>query len=204
MFAWILNDEAGEGGVEVPRLALLVGHGRGRGRQVDHGVEEEADAEVGERRADEDGGRDAAEEGLDVEVVAGGGQQRQLLLGRLPRPALLLRGLCRVDHLLGGLAGPPGRLREAHEAAVAPVDHATEVAGDPDGPGDGRGDQPQLVADLVEQLERLPPRPVELVEEREQRDAPVPADLEQLARLRLDALGDVETMTAASTAARTR
>jgi hypothetical protein len=56
----------------------------------------------------------------------------------------------------------------------------------------GVGIRPELVADLVEDLERLAPGPVELVEEGEERDAPVAAHLEQLAGLRLDALGHVE------------
>ena len=49
-----------------------------------------------------------------------------------------------------------------------------------------------LLLDLVEQLERVAAGPVPLVDEGEQRQAAGPAHLEQLERLRLDALGRVE------------
>ena len=46
--------------------------------------------------------------------------------------------------------------------------------------------------DLVDQLERVLARPVPLVDEGDQRDAPLAAHLEQLERLGLDALAGVE------------
>jgi hypothetical protein len=49
----------------------------------------------------------------------------------------------------------------------------------------------RCMVDLIEQLEGLAPRPVHLVDEGEDRDAPHAADLEQLAGLGLEALGRV-------------
>ena len=46
--------------------------------------------------------------------------------------------------------------------------------------------------DLVEQVERIAARQIELVDERQDRQPPQLADLEQLARLRLDALRRVD------------
>ena len=92
----------------------------------------------------------------------------------------------------GASVAPRATPGEAGEQAVAPVDHAPEVAGDPDRPGDGGDHEADLLLDLVEQLERVTARPVPLVDEREQRELALAAHVEQLQRLRLDALGRVE------------
>ena len=62
----------------------------------------------------------------------------------------------------------------------------------PTGQVTGVGTIAELLLDLVEQLERVAAGPVPLVDEGEQRQAPLAAHLEQLERLRLDALGRVE------------
>jgi hypothetical protein len=64
--------------------------------------------------------------------------------------------------------------------------------GRPDRPGHRGRAEPELRLDLVEQLERGPAGPVPLVDEREQGDASVAADLEELPGLRLDAPRPVE------------
>ena len=81
---------------------------------------------------------------------------------------------------------------EADEVARAPVDQAPEVARVAHRPGDGHRLQVEPSLDLVEQLEAVAARPVPLVDEREQGHVAGPAHLEQLERLRLDALGRVE------------
>ena len=62
----------------------------------------------------------------------------------------------------------------------------------PTGQVTGVGTIVELRLDLVEQLERVPAGPVPLVDEREQGQVALAADLEQLEGLRLDALGRVE------------
>ena len=75
---------------------------------------------------------------------------------------------------------------------MATVEDAAEVAGDADRPGQRGRLQAGALADLVHQLEGVVARPVPLVDHGDDRDAPVPADLEQLHRLRLEALGGVD------------
>jgi hypothetical protein len=55
-----------------------------------------------------------------------------------------------------------------------------------------RGVERECLLDLVEQVERVAALPVHLVDESQDRDVPQPADLEQLARARLDTLGGVD------------
>ena len=59
----------------------------------------------------------------------------------------------------------------------------------PTGQVTGVGGQHELGLDLVDQLERVAPRPVPLVDEAEHGQLALAADLEQLEGLRLDALG---------------
>ena len=68
----------------------------------------------------------------------------------VPGLALLGGRPLGVDELLGGLGGAAGDAGEAGEAAVAPVDDPPEVAGDAHRPGDGRGDEVDLLLDLVD------------------------------------------------------
>ena len=109
-----------------------------------------------------------------------------------PGLALLGLGPVGLDDLLGRLGGTPGHAGEAGEEPVAAVDDAPEVAGDAHRPGHRRGDQVDLGLDLVEQLERLAARAVPLVDEGQQGQLPLPAHVEQLQGLGLDALGRVE------------
>jgi hypothetical protein len=187
-----LEDERGERAVERARLVLHVEPRRRPGGQVDDGVEQHADAEVGQRRADEQRRGVAGEVRLDVEIGADGVEQADLVLRRLPRRALLGRRNVVRNELLGRQRGTAIGAGEADVLAGAAVDDAAEVAGDADRPRHRRRAQADLGLDLVEQLERLAARAVVLVEEREHGEAPGPTDLEQLERLRLDALGRVE------------
>ena len=82
---------------------------------------------------------------------------------------------------------------------------AAEIASPADRPDHRRGVERQRLLDLVEQLERLAALAVHLVDERDDRNVAQPADLEQLARARLDAACAASiTMTAASTAVSVR
>ena len=74
----------------------------------------------------------------------------------------------------------------------AAVIDALELLAAADGPVHGIGLDAKLVFQLVEQVERVLGLAVHLVDKREDRDMAHGADLEQLARLRLDALAAVD------------
>ena len=170
--------------------------GVGDGRQVDDGVEQQADAEVGQRGAEERRAstrrrgtsltsRSAPTSSSSVELVGGRASRR-----RPPR----LGGPVGVDELLGRLGGAAGRAGEADEVAVAAVDDAAEVAGDADRPGDRRGRRGRCCClDLVDAARagRGPGRS-HLLMNVSSGQAALAAHLEQLERLGLDALGRVE------------
>ena len=160
--------------------------------EVDERVEQQPDAEVGQRRPEEGRRQLAPQEQLLVVAGADALEQVQLLDRVRPGRALLAGGPLGRDDLLGGLGGAAGDAGEAHELVAPAVDHPAEVAGDADRPRDRRGGDADLRLDLVEQLERVAPGPVPLVDEGEQRQTARPAHLEQLERLGLDALGCVE------------
>src|SRR5690606_16105669 len=114
-----------------------------------------------------------------VEVGRHPGQQVELRLSVLPGGALLGRGSIGVDELFGGDGGAARGAGEADELARAAVDDPAEVAGDADGPVDGRTREADLLLDLVEQLEVLAARPVPLVDERQQWQPAIATHLEQ-------------------------
>ena len=72
---------------------------------------------------------------------------------------------------------------------VDPPEALAAVVG---GPGHRVDADAEDVFDLADQLEGLAPRPVHLVDEREDGHLPLLADAKELLRLRLDALGAVE------------
>ncbi len=87
---------------------------------------------------------------------------------------------------------PPGRARVAAELAGLHLDQPAQLARDADRPGERHRPQPDRLLHLVEQLQGLAARPVPLVDEREHGDAAGAADVEELERLRLEALRGVE------------
>ena len=106
-------------------------------------------------------------------------------------PSSLARAL-RRDLLLGRHRRAARGAGEAHEAAALAVEHAAEVAGDPDRPRQRHGGHLQRRLDVVDELQRLHARPVVLVDERDERDPAGARDLKELERLRLDAARGVE------------
>ena len=100
---------------------------------------------------------------------------------------------------------PPSQLVGAHDhhlprrvlaqraqAPAADVVRAGERAPASDRPVERRGVERQRLLDLVEQVERIARLAVHLVDEGDDRDVAQPADLEQLAGARFDALGGVD------------
>ena len=93
---------------------------------------------------------------------------------------------------LRGPRGPAGRAGVLHELARTPVQDAAEVAGLTDRPGQRSGAELDLLLDQVHQLQRREARAVPLVDDRDHRDAPQRADLEELEGLRLEPLARVD------------
>ena len=130
------------------------------------------------------------EERLLVEGAAAFDRERHLL----HRRGALVLGQHRPD---GGVVRPRDRrlgrvLAERAQRLAADVVGAGERAAAPDRPVERRGVERQRLLDLVEQVERIARLAVHLVDEGDDRDVAQPADLEQLARARFDALGGVD------------
>ena len=115
-----------------------------------------------------------------------------LLVSRRPHVAFGGLGLSGGEVLLRRPGGASRGPLVADEAAGAPVEDAAKIAGDADGPGQRSGTQADLLLDLVHQTECVPARPVPLVDHGDHGDPPVAAYLEELERLRLEALGGVD------------
>ena len=192
MPACTLNTRPESGVVERARLALGVLAGFGGGREVDQRVEQPPHAEALQRRAEEHRRGDAREEVLLVVRGADLGEQRELVGGAPPGVRLLDGGPLRrhdLDLAAGGAARGAG---VAAQLARLDLEHAAQVARDPERPGDRHGAQADRLLHLVEQLQRLAARAVPLVDERQHGDVAGAADVEQLERLRLEALRRVE------------
>ena len=190
-----LEDEAGE--VRVGRLhdALIALVRGGRGGVVKEAGEERLDAEVGDGGAEEHGRQRTRAHLLEVERVAGHVQQLDLveqpLIQAIAQQAGQLRVIDRQVLLLHARLAVVAALVELDHFRVAVVD-ALEIAVRADGPVDRAGADAQHLLELLHQGERVLRRAVHLVDEREDGDVAQAADLEQLDRLRLDALGGVD------------
>ena len=163
--------------------------------EVEEAVEERLDAEVGQRAAEEHRRQVAGAEGGEVEGRAGAVQQRdlveQLLMG-VGADRLAERRVVEVADLHHRPVA--GRLAafEAQQAVGVAIVDALELRPGADRPVERGARHVEHALDLVEQIERLAPVAVELVDEGDDRQLAGAADLEQLDRLRLDALGAVD------------
>ena len=81
---------------------------------------------------------------------------------------------------------------EADEVSGAPVQYALKSPAMPTGHVNRGGLEADSLGDLVEQFQGMPARTVPLVDHRQDRDAAVAADLEQLEGLRFQTLGRVD------------
>ena len=159
MFAWTLNTNAEKGPSSGRGRAVVVDPRRRRRGEVDDGVEDHAHPEVGQRRADEHRRRVAGEERRQVDVGADGVEQADLVGRRLPGGALLGRGDVGAARSPPGRATPRGRC--ACSGCSSPVRRSITPRRSPAMPTGhvaGRRAQPDLVLDLVEQLERFAAR----------------------------------------------
>ena len=194
MLAWILKTTPDELRLVGRDLALDRGARARRRRQVDERVEHLADAEVVDRRAEEHRRLLAGEELRAVERRRRVGQQLDLAGGLLVLHAEAL-GIGRVveagEDLVGIAVAVLAALEDAH-LLLAQVHHAVEVLAHADRPGERHDLHAELALDLVHQDERLLHFAVHLVDEGQDRRVAGAADLQQAARLRLDAVGRVD------------
>jgi hypothetical protein len=193
MLAWILNTKPVS---SLERVHLAGGRvAQQRRRRVLHERPEQfRDAEIVDGRAEEDGCLPSRQVLGMRERVRGAAHQVDLVTERPGAVAEELRGrraLQSVDRfvrarpaLLTGLVGV--------DAILEQVVDALQVAPHPDGPGDRRATDLQHLLYFVEQVERLAALAVELVDEGHDRRVAQPADLHQLDRALLDALGAVD------------
>ena len=190
-----LEDEPGELRIQSPGRAVDIGDRRRPGRQIDHGVQEMAHPEVRQRRAHEQRAGSPGQKALHIQAGADLVEEGALLHGVRPGVAQLrVRGRGRGRHhpLRGRARAAASRSGKADKGPIPTIDDPSKVAGFTDRPRHGRGYQADLLFDLVEQLQRGAPGPIQLVEERQDWQPPGMADLKQLAGLRLDPLGDVK------------
>ena len=170
---------------------------RARGRRRGHLqklLEEGFHAEVGQRRAKEHRRQLARVHSRKVKFVACAREQLHIVDQGL---VLVLRQQPLKDGVVDGQAlrldlVAEIRALEGNNLIVHTVVHALETLARADRPVDRIGADAQLVLNLLEQVVGVARLAVHLVDERENRHAAHRAHLEQLARLRLDALGGVD------------
>ena len=188
-----LEHERGEVLVDGTQGAVVDRPRQRRGRELAQRVQQQPDAEVPRRRAEQQRDQLAAQERLGVELAADLVDELELLLGDRPRLVVVRVGLAaRGDDVLQRPRAAAGHARELVEGLVAPVDHAAELARDADRPRQRRQRQAERLGQVVDHPERLHAGPVVLVHERDQRDAARAGDLEELLGLGLDAAGGVD------------
>ena len=185
-----LEHEAGHLGlVRVDRAVLRLEPLRRR-REGGKGIDQVANAEVAQCRAEEHRRQVAFEKGRAIELLQAVGGQLDLLDGvdeilRLHQP--LDVGVARPRHL-----DRLGIMVEAAHQLLFEVVGAHEPPALPQRPGDRRHVERQRLLDLVQEIERVARLSVELVDEGDDRDVAQPAHLEELARARLDAARGVQ------------
>jgi hypothetical protein len=120
------------------------------------------------------------------------GEQLVLLDRIAPHQCVVRVDLAGAHPALRGPRGAPGRAGVLHELARTPVQHAAEVTGLADRPGQGRGPELDLLLDQVHQLEGGETGAVPLVDHRDHRDASQSTDPEELECLRFEPLARVD------------
>ena len=194
-----LEDEGRElfaaGVYRLPGQAVHTGQ-RGGG-QAEEILQERLDAEVGQRRAEENGAELAAQHLVQIKFLGGTVQQLDLigeLLVQIGGQQLVQCGIAQLGLGLLDLLDAVGAAvagEGQHLAGVA-VEHALELLAAADGPVHGVGLDAQDLFDVLHQLKGVAGLAVHLVDEGEDGDVAQGADLEQLNGLGLNALGGVD------------
>ena len=107
----------------------------------------------------------------------------------LAEPGVLQRQLhfLHLTHAIGSTVA-----EKRNNFALMPVINAFKLLAAADRPVDRIGTDTKLLFDLLHQIKRIACFPVHLIDKRKNRDIPQQADLEQLARLRLNAFCRVD------------
>ena len=176
------------GGLDLAHIAFLRARRR---REPAEAFQQIADAEIAQRAAEIDRRQMTLAKRLEIERLAGFRHQRQFILDGADVEIGVVAGKVGDVDLLRGAGLGAAALEQTH-AAIGDVIGAEEIAAAADRPGHRRGVERQRLFDLVEQLERVAALAVHLVDEGDDRNVAQPADLEQLSRPRLDALGGVD------------
>jgi hypothetical protein len=157
-------------------------------REVAERVDQITDAEIAERRAEEDRRQMALEESLVVERLAGLDRERRFLDENV---AVILRQAMGGHFGIVDLGQPLLCIGATHLVG-GEVIGAAEGLRAADRPGDRGAVERQLLFHLVQYLERIAALAVHLVDEGDDRDVAQAADFEKLQRARLDTLGGVD------------
>ena len=182
----------------VDRIAReAVGVGKRRGGKTQELFQEWFDAEVGECAAEEHGGELAGAHCIEVEFVTCAVEELDVVdevrVVRFPdkvgKFSVAELGL-DLRNFLGGV-GVPVAL-EGDDAAGLTVEHSAEVLSAADRPVHGVGADAEHRFNLLHEIERVARLAVELVHKGEDGDMAQRAHLEELLRLRLDALCAVD------------
>ncbi len=168
--------------------------GLGGGECLQKAVQQQLHAEIIAGAAEEHRRALAGEHGRIVEQLARVFEHFEFLDGFLEGRVVQLAAHRRVVHAADGnrcakLAAHRA-LEKMHLARLA-VEHAAKIEPVADGPVHRKRADAQHPLQFVHEFERIFHGPVALVHEREDRHAALAADLEELARLRLDALRGV-------------
>ncbi len=183
-----LEDEAGDfafAGLDGARFGVLGARRRGIVRQRGDQL---GDAEILQGRAEIDRRLMALRVGRPVEAAAGAAHQFDLLF----EMGLLLVAEDGGKRIVTDAARMRAAHGEGHELVRGQVVDPAEIEPHAAGPVHRHAFQLQLVGDLVEQFDGIARLAVHLVDEGDDGDIAQAADLEQLAGLRLDALGGVD------------
>ena len=166
----------------------------GRGGMFQEAVEQKLHAEIIARAAEKYRRAFAREHGGIVEDFARGFEHFEFFDGFVERRVVELSAHRRIVHAADGnrraIFAADRALEQMHLARLA-VEHAAKIKAVADGPVHRKRADAEHALQFVEQGERVFHRAVALVHEREDRHAALAADLEELARLRLDALGGI-------------
>ena len=190
-----LEDEAGDI-VVIRRHRLGLGRlGARRRGVIGQCLDQFGNAEFFQRRAEIDRGQVAMPIGFGIECAIA--VQRQLGLFLQMGQPLRGNGIGQCRIVEPGIVGhlPFERTAVARwltQDIAVQVVNAFELATHADRPTHRRDIEREHVGDLVEQFERRAPFAINLVDEGDDRHRPHAANLEQLARLRLDPLGCVD------------
>src|SRR5262249_50059800 len=140
-----------------------------RRRELADRIEQVADAEVLQRRAEEHWRQMALAERGQIEPLASLANQRKLALDRGAVEIAVERDYIGNAHLAqrAGLAGVA--LDQPHAAALH-LDSGDEIAAAADRPVHWRGVERERLLDLVEQVERIAALAIHLVDEGQDRD----------------------------------